>query len=330
MSDIGAVADAAILIVDDNAGKRLSIVAVLEGLGHTIVEAGSGEAALREVMRRPYAVILMDVQMPVMDGYETARLIRMRKDCETTPIIFITAHTQDEADTVAYASGAVDFIWAPIVPDVLRAKVAIFVELFLKSRALERSLGQFRDSEAQTRSVLDNVADGIVTLSDDGLIQTFNRAATVLFGYSEREAIGQPFSRMIEPAHPGDVASRSDATRQIFQHAGGPVRRVRRPPPGRVDVPHGIEPERGRRSGPARSTSAACATSPSAARTPRRSSIRRCTTISRVSPTACCSRTASAHTIRTALRAEDLARDRGHGPGRVQARQRHARPPARR
>ena len=221
MSDIDAVADAAILIVDDNAGKRLSIVAVLEGLGHTIVEAGSGEAALREVMRRPYAVILMDVQMPVMDGYETARLIRMRKDCETTPIIFITAHTQDEADTVAYASGAVDFIWAPIVPDVLRAKVSIFVELFLKSRALERSLGQFRDSEAQTRSVLDNVADGIVTLSDDGLIQTFNRAATVLFGYSEREAIGQPFSRMIEPAHPGDVASRSDVTRQIFHTPGG-------------------------------------------------------------------------------------------------------------
>ena len=218
--DTGAAADAAILIVDDNAGKRLSIVAVLEGLGHTLVEAASGEAALREVMKRPYAVILMDVQMPVMDGYETARMIRLRGDCESTPIIFITAHTQDEADKVAYASGAVDFIWAPIVPEVLRAKVAIFVELFLKSRALEHSLGQFRDSEAQTRSVLENVADGIVTLSGGGLIQSLNRAATELFGYSEQEAIGQPFSMMLEPAHPGDFTSHSDATRQLFSTPG--------------------------------------------------------------------------------------------------------------
>ena len=93
-------------------------------------------------MRRPFAVILMDVQMPVMDGYETARMIRLRKDCESTPIIFITAHTRDEADTDAYASGAVDFIWAPIVPSVLRAKVAIFVELYPEvagARALARA-----------------------------------------------------------------------------------------------------------------------------------------------------------------------------------------------
>ncbi len=190
-----ATADAAILIVDDNAGKRLSMIAVLETLGHTIVEADSGETALREVMQRSFAVILMDVQMPVMDGYETARMIRLRADSESTPIIFVTAHMRDEADTVAYASGAVDFIWAPIVPSILRAKVAIFVELFQKTRELERSLRLFRDGEAQTRSVLDNVADGIITFGDDQLVRSFNRAACDLFGYTEREAIGQSFSR---------------------------------------------------------------------------------------------------------------------------------------
>jgi diguanylate cyclase (GGDEF)-like protein/PAS domain S-box-containing protein len=209
---------AAILIVDDDSAKRLSIKSILEPLGHSVIEAVSGEAALHEVIKQPFAVILMDVQMPIMDGYETAKLIRMRSACAHTPIIFITAHEQDEAQIpIAYASGAVDFIFGTVVPDVLRAKVSIFVELFLKSRELERSLGrvttlsdQFRDNEARTRAVLENVADGIVTITDDGIIESFNRAATGLFGYGEREAIGQHLSVMVAPlfssAAPGEIA----------------------------------------------------------------------------------------------------------------------------
>ena len=134
---------AAILVVDDNAGKRLSIDAVLEPLGHAIVEAESGEAALRAVMAQSFAVILMDVQMPEMDGYETARLIRMRARVRAHPDhLRHRAHRRRGADPVAYASGAVDFIFAPIVPDILRAKVSVFVELFLKSRELEQSLAR--------------------------------------------------------------------------------------------------------------------------------------------------------------------------------------------
>jgi diguanylate cyclase (GGDEF)-like protein/PAS domain S-box-containing protein len=198
-------AAAAILVVDDNSGKRLAIIAVLEGLGHITVEAASGEDALRAVLKQTFAVILMDVQMPKMDGYETARLIRMRSQSEHTPIIFVTSHSSDETQvSAAYASGAVDFIFAPIVPDILRAKVSVFVELFLKSRALQQSLrdvtdisDQFRDSEAHTRSVLEHVADGIVTVGDHGLIESFNRAASRLFGYAEEEAVGQPFGSMI-------------------------------------------------------------------------------------------------------------------------------------
>ena len=231
MSGPAPRSDAAILVVDDNAGKRLSIISVLEALGHSIVEVDSGEAALRAVMDRTFAVILLDVQMPIMDGYETATLIRMRRECEHTPIIFITAHAAEAAKIPnAYASGAVDFIFAPIVPDILRAKVTIFVELFLKSRALERSLadvttlsGQFRDSDARTRSVLENVADGIVTFDPHGVIQSFNRAAAELFGYGEREAIGRQFATMVGPTHPDDFASHADATRQILtpQPRGG-------------------------------------------------------------------------------------------------------------
>jgi len=157
-------------------------------------------------------VILMDVQMPEMDGYETAKFIRMRRESEKTPIIFITAHGREaEQIPIAYASGAVDFILGPIIPDTLRAKVAIFVDLFLKSVKLEQSLSdvtkisdQFRDSEARIRAVLDNVADGIITVDDDGGIESFNRAAIDLFGYSEEEAVGQRFSSLIESKFPSD------------------------------------------------------------------------------------------------------------------------------
>ena len=214
--------DAAILVVDDNDGKRLAIHAILESLGHTIVEANTGEAALRAVIGRTFAVILMDVQMPGMDGYETARLIRTRNDSEHTPIIFITAHVMEETKIpIAYASGAVDFIFAPIGADILRAKVKIFVELYLKSRALERSVGQVRDSEARTLAVLDNVADGIVTVGEDGVIRSFNRAACEMFGYSEQEAIGQPFAVMVGPKQPRDFSSSAEAKRQLMTPGGG-------------------------------------------------------------------------------------------------------------
>ena len=176
------------------------------------------------MLEQPFAVILMDVQMPVMDGYETARLIRMRKDSEHTPIIFVTAHTRDEAQlAVAYASGAVDFMFAPILPDILRAKVSIFADLFIGSRALARSVGnitelseQFRDSEARTRSVLENVADGIITVSDEGAIESLNAAAAALFGYVEHEAVGQPFSSLVTPQNPADFAGRDAAGQPLL------------------------------------------------------------------------------------------------------------------
>jgi CheY-like chemotaxis protein len=116
----------------------LAIRAILEPLGHLIVEAESGQAALRVLMTGVFAVILMDVKMPGMDGYETAKLIRVREESEDTPIIFVTAQANDEAQlTLAYASGAVDFITAPLSPEILRAKISIFVNLHRKSRELE-------------------------------------------------------------------------------------------------------------------------------------------------------------------------------------------------
>ena len=125
-------------MVDDNPAKRLALMSVLAPLGYSIVEADSGVAALRCVMAQDFAVILLDVRMPTMDGIETAALIRRRRQSEMTPIIFITAHAGDEMHraSIAMRPGAVDFIFAPVVPDELRAKVSVFANLFSKAEAL--------------------------------------------------------------------------------------------------------------------------------------------------------------------------------------------------
>src|ERR1700689_445936 len=172
----------AILIVDDNAGKRLTLRAMLAPLDLVLVEADSGRAALREILRQNFALILMDVRMPTLDGYGTAKLIRQRRASALTPIIFITACGSDETETAAaYESGAVDFVFAPVLPGVLRAKVAVFVDLFVATHELQSSFdaitglnAAMRDSEIRTQAVLDNISEGIVIIDENGLIESVN------------------------------------------------------------------------------------------------------------------------------------------------------------
>ena len=226
---LGTPTDIAILVVDDDEVKRTLTVAALATLGHAIVEAGSGEAALRELAARRFALILMDVEMPGMNGYETAERIRKRAQSRYTPIIFMTAHEPgDAAISLAYARGAVDFIIAPVEPGILRAKASVFVDLYRKTGALERAVDaaaalnkQFRDSEVCTRAVLEHVADGIVTLTPDGFVETFNRAASDLFGYDEHEVAGKSFALLVDfQLSPG--ARDEPAIRDlIVQHVGG-------------------------------------------------------------------------------------------------------------
>jgi two-component system cell cycle response regulator len=141
-----------ILVVDDNAAKRLALKAVLAPLGHTIVQADSGLAALRCVMAQDFALILLDVRMPTMDGFETAELIRTRQQSALTPIIFITAFGSDEIGHAdLYAQGAVDFMFAPVRPDELRAKVAVFANLFIKAEVLASRAQEVQSSADQLR-----------------------------------------------------------------------------------------------------------------------------------------------------------------------------------
>ncbi len=128
-----------ILIVDDDATKRFALKAILAPLGQTLVEAASGTDALRQLLKQDFAVILLDVRMPGMDGFETAQLIRQRPRSELTPIIFVTALASAETDMGrGYDLGAVDFVFAPVVPAIMRAKVSVFVELYKAQQELRR------------------------------------------------------------------------------------------------------------------------------------------------------------------------------------------------
>jgi CheY-like chemotaxis protein len=151
-----------ILVVDDNPANLLAIEAALGDLALRVQRAHSGTEALRLLLERDFALILLDVNMPSMNGFETARLIRERKRSRHTPIIFVTAYSRDDNEVLAaYELGAVDFLQKPIVAEILRAKAAVFVALQRRTaevarqadllRAHERLLHEQRLSEERRR-----------------------------------------------------------------------------------------------------------------------------------------------------------------------------------
>src|SRR3954464_3721110 len=126
-----------ILVVDDLDVQHVVFRSILDELGQNIVSARSGQEALRYILEMEFAVILLDVNMPDIDGLETAQLIRQYKKSAQTPIVFITAYVDERQAKRGYALGAVDYIPSPVVPEVLRSKVRVFVELFRMNRQLQ-------------------------------------------------------------------------------------------------------------------------------------------------------------------------------------------------
>jgi len=139
-----------VLLVDDNPARLLSYRTILEPLGERLVEAPSGTDALRTVMETDFAVILLDVNMPGMDGFETASLIHQHPRFEKTPIIFVSAINVSDMDRLrGYKLGAVDYVMVPIIPEILRGKVAALAELFRKRRELQRLNAELADTNAR-------------------------------------------------------------------------------------------------------------------------------------------------------------------------------------
>jgi PAS domain S-box-containing protein len=196
-----------VLLVDDDAGKRLALKAMMEPLGCHIVEAASGADGLRCLMAEDFAVILLDVRMPIMNGFETAALIRLRKQSELTPIIFITAHEPDELMSDRYAEGAVDFITTPVHPDELRAKVSVFAKLFRQAQTNAARAQELQTSADQLTLLTETAPIGIFqTDAQNRYIYTNARWSTIT-GISAAEAVGQPWHVMIDDEQHEAVAA---------------------------------------------------------------------------------------------------------------------------
>jgi len=201
-----------LLVVDDRPENLLALEAILEPLGQRIVRASSGEEALRKLLVNEFAVILLDVQMPGMNGFETARLIKSRERTKHIPIIFLTAISKEDSYVFeGYSVGAVDYLFKPFQPAILRSKVATFIDLHLRQKHLtaqEALLRQSEKRELELRHVQEMLAsesrysdivrsamDAIVIFDDDGQVRAFNGAAERMFRCPSGDAVGRPVSR---------------------------------------------------------------------------------------------------------------------------------------
>ena len=202
-----------ILLVDDRPENLLALEAILEPLGQNLVRANSGDEALKCLLRWEFAAILLDVQMPGLSGFETARLIKARERTRSVPIIFLTAINKEDAYVFeGYQVGAVDYMSKPFQPDVLRSKVAVFVDLYRKQeqikqqerllreaevRALELThRARLYESEARMAEIVGSAMDAIISFDADTRIILFNAAAERMFGVAAGDIIDAPLSRL--------------------------------------------------------------------------------------------------------------------------------------
>ena len=145
MPEAFAAAQVKVLLVDDRPENLLALEAILQGLGHRLLRAGSGEEALKQLLSEDVSLILLDVQMPGTDGFETAEHIKQREKTRDIPIVFLTALEAGGHQAFrGYAAGAVDYLAKPFDPWVLRAKVSVLVELHEQRRALQRERDRLR------------------------------------------------------------------------------------------------------------------------------------------------------------------------------------------
>ena len=186
-----------ILLVDDTPENLVSLEAALYTLGEDLVFANSGTEALRHLLEDDFAAVLLDVKMPGMDGFETAELIRSRPRSRHTPILFLTGYKSDEHLFRGYDLGAVDFLFKPIVPEVLRSKVAVFVQLSRNAtllrehaQALREQAAVLQKAEQKFRSLLEAAPDAMVMCRQNGEMVLVNTRTESLFGHARAQLLG--------------------------------------------------------------------------------------------------------------------------------------------
>lgn len=221
-----------ILLVDDAPDKIMALEAALSDLDQTVVKATSGSEALRLVLKRDFAVILLDINMPGMDGFETATLIRQRKSSAHTPIIFVTSFSTADVEVYrGYSLGAVDYLFTPVTPEVLRSKVTVFVELAKKNREIQRQAEALRRADEERmqrkldetnarlewetrRNYFFRLSIELLGISNyDGVFTQTNPTWQTL-GYAEGELHGHALQEYI---HPEDLPATNEIVANILQ-----------------------------------------------------------------------------------------------------------------
>lgn len=208
-----------ILLVDDYPENLLAIEAVLADLDYNLVKCLSGEEALRALLKDDFAVIVMDVQMPGMDGFETARMIKSREKTKEIPIIFVSATSKESQHLfTGYAVGAIDYMLKPFVPQIFRSKIEGFVGMYVSNKKLQqqkillqqqtqelermnkelmRTAYQLTKAEAIKSVISSTSMDTMITFDGGGIILTVNPSILPMFSYSEREVIGRHIHELV-------------------------------------------------------------------------------------------------------------------------------------
>jgi len=196
-----------VLMVDDQPNNLLALDAMLEGAGLNLVRADSGLKALKSLLDHDFAVILLDVQMPELDGFETATLIREREKSRHTPIIFVTALSRSDTNVFkGYSLGAVDYLFKPIVPEILRSKVSVFVDLFRKTEEIKLQASELLKLSRQNQLILEAAAEGVLGVDNEGKLTFLNPAAARMIGRDREEVSGHSIHDFLHPV-------REDGTR---------------------------------------------------------------------------------------------------------------------
>lgn len=191
-----------LLIVDDYPENLISMRALLQRQDWQVITAASGFEALSVLLEHEVDLVLLDVQMPGMDGFEVARLMRGSQRTRLTPIIFLTANEQSQAAVIkGYASGAVDYLFKPFDPQILKPKVQALLEHQRNRRALQRLSLDLEAARAFSASVLDNAAEGILVVGEDGLIRFANPAMSRLLNATLQDLQGRDFLDFLQKPH---------------------------------------------------------------------------------------------------------------------------------
>lgn len=182
----------AVLVVDDQNSNLIAMEAVFDGEPVDLVKASSGQEALKLLLQRDFAVVLLDVQMPMLDGFEVAEIMRSNPRTESTPIIFLTAISKDQRYIFrGYETGAVDYLFKPIDAEILRSKVRVFLDLDRKSRSLRESLRLLQEERDHNQTLLRSLSEGLLGVTQSGNVFYANPTAEEMLDDHLRDLVGR-------------------------------------------------------------------------------------------------------------------------------------------